>query len=97
MPQLSTGKTVADLLSDWEVLGNLRTVSIRGLNELQVGLGQRVSRTKKVVCQEEGANYCSGWTFHGLDSADVDMAPAKMPRKQTPKIQHPRCWRWRTA
>ena len=49
LPELSAGKTVADVLADYERLGSLRNVSIRGLNELQPGLGQRVSRTRKLV------------------------------------------------
>lgn len=50
VPVLSTGRTVQDVLADWGVLFAWRGYTTRELDVIQRGLGQRLSRTRRVVC-----------------------------------------------
>ena len=50
VPALSGGNSVAEVLSDWDMLADIRERSVRQLNLLQAGLGQRICRIRRVVC-----------------------------------------------
>ena len=50
VPALSSGPTVQEAMADWEALQDLAHLKTRELDAILPGLGQRVSRTRKVVC-----------------------------------------------
>ena len=49
-PVLSTGRTVYEVLEDWETLEPWHGHTTRQLDAILKGLGQRISRTRRVVC-----------------------------------------------